>query len=487
VSQETTRRVVALVLGVLLVVAFAAFAGGLSDPDIPDNAIAVVEDVDDGTITNKEFDTALEQVAASQGLKGGVPKSNDPQYQQYVDAAASDLILERWITGEAEDLGVTVSDREIDQQLEQIKKQNFGSEAEFQKFLEQSGFSMEDALKRVRLTVLSQKIQDQVVEGSDKVDQEDIETVYHQQITQFTQPETRDVRVIVNQSKDKVEQAKSELEKDDSEENWKRVAAEFSTDPSSKDGGLLPDVQEGQGDPAFDDAVFSAGEGELTGPFKTQTGWELAEVAKITPEKVAPLDEQASKSIEQQLATAQQQAVLDAFQNDLEAKWRDRTFCSDELVPDDPEAAAQSTLTSRCANFEQPQVDTCSIDDPKERKQAAPEQLSQGCPAAVTARNPATPLVLTEEEQKERQTAQLQPLQQPWILVPGSFPQGLPQRALPPPATQPLPGALPPGAVPIGGTPGAVPPTGAAPPPTGAAPPPTGAAPPTGGAPPAAP
>ena len=68
------------------------------------------------------------------------------------------------------------------------------------------------------------------------------------------------------------------------------------------------------------------------GPFKTQTGWEIAEVVKVTPEKVQPLDDQTSKTIEQQLATAQQQALLDAFQTDLEAKWRERTFCSDELL-----------------------------------------------------------------------------------------------------------------------------------------------------------
>ena len=492
VSQETTRRVVALALGVLLVVAFAAFASDLSEPTIPDDAIAVVEDVDNGAITNKEFDSALEQVAASQG--GEVPKKSDPTYQQYADAAASDLILARWISGEAADLGITASDREVEQRLDQIKKQNFGSEQEFQKFLDQSGFTPEQALDRVRLTVLSSKIQDEVTAGADEVSQDDIETVYEQQISQFTQPESRDVLVVANKDKAKVEQAKSELEKDDSKQNWSKVAAALSTDPSSKDGGLLSDVQEGQSDPAFDDAVFSADQGEIVGPFKTQTGWEIAEVVKITAKKVQPLDDQTSKAIEQQLATAQQQAVLDAFQTDLEAKWRERTVCSDELLPTDPAAAAQSALATRCSNFDQPETDSCTIDDPKEIKQAAPEQLDVGCPAPVASRNPATPFELTEDEQADRQTAQLQPLQQPWLIVPGSFPQGLPQRPLPPPPSQPLAGALPPGAAPIGAPTGA--PTGAPPtaaPPTGAPPtaaPPTGA-PPTGapptGAPPAAP
>jgi peptidyl-prolyl cis-trans isomerase C len=483
---------VGLVLGAAIVIAFAALASGLSDPEIPDGSVAIVEDVEDGEISEEDFEAGLQQVAASQGLRGGVPKEDDPQYQQFVDAAMSDLILERWIRGEAADLGLSVSDREVEQRLEQIQQQNFGSQQEFEKFLDESGFSEEDALGRVELTLLSERIQEEVVKGSEVVPEEDIEIVYEQQLTQFTQPESRSVLTIVNEDKEKVEQAKAELEKDDSEQNWERVADEFSTDPSAKEGGLLPEVREGEGDPAFDEAVFSAEEGELVGPFKTQTGFQLIQVTGTKAEEVQPLDDEVRKTIEDQLASAQQQAALDAFETGLESKWRDRTFCADSLLPDDPEAAAQSTLATRCANFESPQADSCAIDDPKERESAAPEQLSQGCPPPVVSRNPASPQELTEDEQSERQTAQLQPLQQPYLLVPGSFPQGLPQRALPPPAPEPLAGALPPGSVPIGSPeavpPGAAPPTGA--PPTGAPPagaPPAGAAPPTGGAPPAAP
>jgi parvulin-like peptidyl-prolyl isomerase len=487
VSAETTRRVVGLGLGILLVLAFAAFAGGLSDPEVPDGSVALVEDVDNGEVTQEEFDSALEQVAASQGLKGA-PKPKDPQYQQFADAAVSDLILERWILGETADRGVTVSDREVEQRLEQIQQQNFGSQQEFDKFLEESGFTEEEALERVRLTLLSEALQESVTEGTDVVPQEDIETVYEQQLSQFTEPEVRSVLTVVNKDRQKVEQAADELADDDSPENWAKVAEKYSTDPSAGEGGELPEVREGEGDPAFDEAVFNAEEGELVGPFETAEGWQIAQVTGITPEKVQPLDK-VSKTIEDQLASAQQQQALDEFESSLESKWRDRTFCSEELIPKNPEAAEQSTLSTRCANIEAPTPDPCTIDDPDERAQAAPEQLTAGCPAFITSRNPAAPQELTEEELDERASLQLQPLQQPFLLVPGSFPQGLPQRPFyAAPGDQPLPGALPPGSLPIGAPegapPGAAPPTGA--PPTGA--PPTGA-PPTGappsGAPPA--
>jgi parvulin-like peptidyl-prolyl isomerase len=461
---------VAIGLGAALVLTFAGFATGLGDPDVPDDAVAVVEDVDDGAITRDEFDDALRQVAASQGLKGGVPKEDDPQFDLFKEQALSDLILTRWIRGEAADRGITVSDREVEQRLEQIKEQNFGSEQEFQRFLDQSGFSQEEALDRVRLTLLGERIQDELVTGAEAVAQEDIQTVYEQQTSQFQQDETRDVRVIVNESEQKVEQAKAELEGDDSPKSWERVAKEFSTDEATRNsGGLRQGVVEGEGEPAFDEAVFTAQEGELVGPFETEAGFNLIQVVKVQPAETTPLSD-ASKQIEQQLQSAQQQAVLDAFEQDLTAKWTERTFCGTDFI------------VESCENFEGAATDICTLDDPSEREAAPPEQLEQGCPPPVASRNPASPQELTEEEATEREELQLQPAQQPYLLVPGSFPQGLPQRPfIPAPAAGELPAGLPPGALGPGAAPPGAPPTGA--PPTGA--PPTGA-PPTG-APPAAP
>jgi parvulin-like peptidyl-prolyl isomerase len=481
VSPETIRRVAGIVLGVFLVLAFAAFATGFDEPEVPDGAVVFVEDVDDGEISQDDFEAALEQVAASQGLRGGPPKPGDEQYEAFKEQALADLTLQKWVEGEAADRGITASDREIDEELETIKEQNFGgSEKEFQRFLDESGLSEEDAIQQVRLSVLSQKIQCEVVYPSNLVERclqnepikaqetvspDDVELVYEQQESQYEEPESRSVRVIVNKDEAEVEDARAALEEDDSEQTWERVAKKFSTDEtSSANGGLRENVVEGQGDPAFDEAVFGAAEGELVGPFETADGsFNLIQVVGITPARTRPLDE-ASNEIAKQLASSQQQAALDEFEQELTSKWTERTFCAEDF------------LTDRCANFEEDTADSCTLDDPSEIEAAPPEQVDQGCPPPVQSRNPASPQELSEAEAEERTQAQLQPLQQPYTFVPGGFPQGLPQRPLPPPtAEQALPGGLPAGSVPIG--PGAAPPTGAPPaaPPTGGAP----AAPPT--------
>jgi foldase protein PrsA len=430
--------VAAIGLAVFLVAFFAiwAVAQGLTDPDVPSGDVAVVDEAPGGPITQEEFDAALEQSAAAQG-GGGVPKEGNPQYDALKEQALSDLLLGRWVEGEAEELGITVTDSEIDQQLDQIKKQNFENEKEFRRFLDQSGFTEEDAMERVRLSLLSQRLQEDALSGADEVPGGAVETFYEENSSQFEQPESRDVRVILNKDEAKVEQANEVLSEDDSEKSWEGAAKRFSTDKASKSGGgLRTGVVEGQGDAAFDEQVFGAPEGELVGPFETGEGFYLIQVVKVKEAKTTPLEE-ASEQISQQLASAQQQAAAEEFESDFVSKWTERTFC------------AEGFITDRCANAAEP---------------ARPE----GAPPVQSSR-PAAPGGAGS-------------------VTPGLVQGGLAQGPSPPPAAE-QPG-VPGGAAPIGppgAAPGAAPP-GAAPP--GAAPPagapPAGAAPPAGGAPPRA-
>ncbi len=73
------------------------------------------------------------------------------------------LISSHWVLGEATALGVKVSDAEVKKQFEKIKNQQFPKAAEFEKFLASSGQTVSDLLLRVKLNMLSQKIQQKIV------------------------------------------------------------------------------------------------------------------------------------------------------------------------------------------------------------------------------------------------------------------------------------------------------------------------------------
>ncbi len=151
----------------------------------------------------------------------------------------NDLLLGRWVRGEASERGITFSESEISNRAGRVIEQDFGGQKEFEKFLKEAHFTQEQARERVELRLLSDELQKRVLEQAAGVSDSEIEDFYNANEAQFEQPETRDVRQIVNKDQAKVEQAKALLEEDDSPASWKKVAARFSTEEATKDVGGL--------------------------------------------------------------------------------------------------------------------------------------------------------------------------------------------------------------------------------------------------------
>ena len=117
---------------------------------------------------------------------------------------------------------------------------------------------------RVQLALLGEQLQTAVVPESASVSDTEIEDFYRANQAQFEQPETRDVRVILNPDEGQIEDARSELGTDPTPADWKAAAKKYSTDEATKNqGGLRQDVAEGQNEAALDEAIFSSPEGEL--------------------------------------------------------------------------------------------------------------------------------------------------------------------------------------------------------------------------------
>src|SRR4051812_23726142 len=245
----------------------------------------------------------------------GQPKVTDAQlkaqckqeYDSLRDQVLQLLISFQWIEGEAKAQGIKVSDKEVRAAFDKQKKQAFPKAADFQKFLKDSGQTEGDILKRVRLDALSNKIRDKVTKGKDKVSDQQIKAYYDKNKATFARPEQRDLRVVLTKTRAKAAQARAELAGGAS---WAAVAKKYSIDDASKaQGGKLPAVAKGQQEKAFDTAIFNAKKAAITGPVKTQFGWYVFEVEKITPASQQTLD-QAKTSIRQTLGSQNQQKAL---------------------------------------------------------------------------------------------------------------------------------------------------------------------------------
>ena len=349
--------------------------------------MAKVEDVPDeiANVTQEEFDHALEQQVAQAKLKK-TPARDSDKFEELKEAALGELLDQIWIRGQAEELGITVTDKQVEEELAQIKKQSFPGKGSFDKFLKESKFTEEDVNDRVELQVLSTAIQEKVNGETPAPSASEISDYFEaEKATQFTEKESRDVRLIINKDKAKVEAAKKELEKDNSPASWKKVAPKYSSDPTSKaKGGLQEGITEEFLKGELKEAIFGSATGELKGPVKFETNWILVEVTKLNAAKVKTLPE-VKAQIEETLKGEKQQEFFAEFVSDYQTTWKSRTFCADGYV------------IERCANFT---GDGRPANAPPACYEADPKTPATECPAPVTPISPALPGTVTPQKPK---------------------------------------------------------------------------------------
>src|SRR3954452_7879917 len=237
-------RVLAPGAFLLVALVFSACGGG-----VPGNSVVKV---DDQTIKRSTFDHWM-QIAAisSQGQQNpnstSAPKANVPdapdfkqciaakkaaptttkgqpeqttaqlkqQCQQQYDGLKTQvlqfLIRATWLDKEAAAQGVKVSDSDAQKSIDDLKKQQFKKEADYQKFLASSGLTNADVVFQQRTSLLEQKLTQKVTKGKDKVTDAQVAAYYNKNKSRFATPERRDLRIVLTKAQAKAAQAKKAL------------------------------------------------------------------------------------------------------------------------------------------------------------------------------------------------------------------------------------------------------------------------------------
>jgi foldase protein PrsA len=319
---------------------------------------AVVPDAPDFTkcIANKK--------ATAPKPAKGVPEPTEAQlkgqcrqeYNALRDQVLEFLIRGNWIEQETTKQNVKVTDKEVQKQIDAAVKQAFQNPKQFQQFLVRSGLTQADVFYQQRNQLLQQKLTEKVTKSSSKVTDAQIQAYYDKNKSKFATPERRDLRIVLTKQQSRAEQAKRALK---SGQSWKSVAKQYSIDQASKaQGGLLSGVAKGQQEKALDTAIFNADKGKLVGPVKTQFGYYILEVDKVTPAKQQSL-QQSKASIQQILQSDGQRKALDKFGKDYRKRWREQTTCRKGFTTADCKNGPKTQTTATApAQQQAPQTTT---------------------------------------------------------------------------------------------------------------------------------
>jgi foldase protein PrsA len=286
----------------------------------------------------------------------GVPEPTQAQlkgqcrqeYNALRDQVLEFLIRGNWIEQETAKQKVKVSNKEVQSQIDAAVKQAFQNPSQFKQFLVRSGLTQADVFYQQRNQLLQQKLTEKVTKSSNKVTDAQIQAYYNKNKSKFATPERRDIRIVLTKQQGRAQQAKRALQ---SGQSWGSVAKRFSVDQASKSqGGKLSGVAKGQQEKALDDAIFKAQKGKLTGPVKTQFGYYVLEVTKVTAAKQQSL-EQSKASIQQILQSDGQRKALDRFGKDYRKRWRAKTTCRKGFTTADckngPKTQSTATATAQ--------------------------------------------------------------------------------------------------------------------------------------------
>src|SRR2546423_1503314 len=312
-----------------------------------------------------------------QPLPSGVPKPDakalKAQCKQEYDGVSQQtlqfLITSQWLTQEAAKRKITATDKEVQTTFLQQKKQSFPKEADYQKFLQTSGQSETDLLFRVRLSVLTNKLQQSIVKDKGTVSDAAVQDYYNKNKQRFAQPETRDLQVVLATKKPKADAALKAIK---SGTPWAKVAKQYSSASASKSqGGGLPGVPNGRPEKTFEAAIFSAPKNKVLGPIKTQFGFYVFRVTKITPAKQQSLT-LVKTTTTNLLQSQQQQKALNDFVKDWPKRSKDITVC------------AKGYVVQQCKNAPKPKTNPA-------RASGAPPVTGGGAPQTGTPQQVPVP------------------------------------------------------------------------------------------------
>jgi len=242
-----------------------------------------------------DYDAALATFMQSNQMG---PEAPDEKKQEAQKVVLDGLIGSELLFQKAKSVPVEVPQAEVDEAIKQTKS-GMGEEG-FAKELTRRGMTEADLVGLVRQNLMIQKFIKEQVLNAVTVSDTETKTFYDEHQAEMQKPEDVEAsHILVRFSPTEPAEKKTAARKKIDEaltrikagEDFAAMAKTYSEDNSASAGGTLGAITRGQTVPAFDEAVFKLGVGQVSEVVETQFGFHIIKVTGKHPAGVAQLAE----------------------------------------------------------------------------------------------------------------------------------------------------------------------------------------------------
>ncbi|MBU5668260.1 peptidylprolyl isomerase [Peptoniphilus sp. MSJ-1] len=262
----------------------------------------------------KSYSASANQLVAQYGedyLAEKEPTTQKTYKQLLGENALRDLTQIEMVKQDAEKSKITVSDEEVNKQLEAIKAQLGGQEA-FNAFLKDNGLEEEFVVNNLKNQMLLSKYVETKQKELEPTEDE-VKKYYEDNKDKFYTAKASHILV------DNLKEAnviRKEIQKGG---DFAEIAKEKSKDTgSAQNGGSLGEFKNGQMVPQFDEAIQKMKVGEISEPIQSQFGYH---VIKLEEKKPAEFD-----AVKDQIKATLQQEKFQKYMEDLTKKSKTKNY-----------------------------------------------------------------------------------------------------------------------------------------------------------------
>jgi foldase protein PrsA len=236
----------------------------------------------------------------------------DVMVEQYGAATVEQLIADKIVASEAKKEKVTITDKELNEEVDKLKE-SYGGEEVFNQMLESNNTTV-DALKDDLKNYLTIR---KLLEPQIKITDEELQTYFDENKDSFGEAEQVKASHILVADEATANEIKQKLADG---ADFAELAKEYSTDEGTKEnGGELGFFAKGTMVTEFDDVAFTLPVNEISDPVKTDYGYHIIKVEEKKEAKEANFDD-SKKEIKETLI---QQKMETEYSTWLEEKKKD--------------------------------------------------------------------------------------------------------------------------------------------------------------------